>query len=105
LVEHILTDGSAQDPWMWFLKAVELCYQRPENAVRRMTRYRSTKGQAALLKKLARHPAYFGRQRMLPPRAPISRLRRQKHCAIALLPLLAKDALDAGQNDFVRSNP
>jgi hypothetical protein len=83
--------------WTWFVRAVSLCYQEPAIVVKRMERFSQTKGQNAFLKKLATEPAFFGKRLSAPlndrePEA-LERRREARH-ASALLPLLAKDALD-----------
>lgn len=68
-----------------------------------MARYCVAKGHDAFLNKLARDPAYFGRQIALPrygSRLPGLPLRRESEQAAALLPLLAKDALDTGSDPY-----
>ena len=91
--------------WTWFVRAVSLCYQEPASVVKRMERYSLAKGQNAFLKKLAVEPAFFGK-RLLPavndrePEA-LDR-RREARQASALLPLLAKDALDADMGERAR---
>ncbi len=91
--------------WTWFVRAVSLCYQRPTSVVRRMTRYSSRKGQGAFLQKLANEPDYFGKQLLAARNGRESSAptyRREAQQAAALLPLLAKDALDSAQFGFRR---
>ncbi|MDA9401998.1 hypothetical protein [Bradyrhizobium sp. CCBAU 45389] len=102
---HIQMGGPAHDAWAWFVAAVARCYQRPESVIRRMLRYSAAKGHDAFLNKLAGDPAYFGRQLVLPRHgAKLSNLplRRESQQAAALLPLLAKDALETGAPDPLR---
>jgi hypothetical protein len=79
----------------WFLKAIVLCYEQPGAALEQMEKFSAQRGQAALLKKLAAQPGYFGRcsfsSRIVPGRS--SELQRESRSAAALLPLLAMDAI------------
>jgi hypothetical protein len=75
----------------WFLRAVELCYARPEIALKEMRRFVVARGQSAFIKKLAVKPDYFGRH---PPNdGECVQRRREIRRAIAILPLLAVDAM------------
>jgi len=79
----------------WFLKAIVLCYEQPGAALEQMEKFSAQRGQAALLKKLAAQPGYFGRcsfsSRIVPGRS--SELQREARSAAALLPLLAMEAI------------
>jgi hypothetical protein len=81
----------------WFLKAIVLCYEQPGAALEQMEKFSAQRGQAALLKKLAAQPGYFGRcsfsSRIVPGRS--SELQREARSAAALLPLLAMEAIKA----------
>jgi len=81
----------------WFLKAIVLCYEQPGAALAQMEKFSAQRGQAALLKKLAAQPGYFGRcsfsSRIVPGRS--TELQREARSAAALLPLLAMEAIEA----------
>src|SRR5262245_40886382 len=81
----------------WFLRALVLCYEQPAAALEQMERFSAQRGQAALLKKLASQPGYFGRcsfsGRIAPGRA--SEQQREARSAAALLPLLAMESIEA----------
>ena len=81
----------------WFLKAVVLCYEQPATALEQMEKFSAQRGQAALLKKLAGQPGYFGRcsfsSRIVPGRS--TELQKEARSAAALLPLLAMEAIEA----------
>lgn len=87
--------------WTWFIKAVTVCYQKPELAVQRMLRYRRSKGEDALLIKLALEPTFFGPPTPVPSRGSLSRVASGKEIRQArnLLSLLAMEAFapDAGK--------
>lgn len=81
----------------WFLKAIVLCYEQPALALAQMEKFSARRGRAALLKKLAGQPGYFGRcsfsSRIVPGRS--SELQKEARSAAALLPLLAMEAIEA----------
>ena len=81
----------------WFLKAIVLCYEQPGVALEQMEKFSAQRGQAALLKKLAAQPGYFGRcsfsSRIVTGRS--TELQREARSAAALLPLLAMEAIKA----------
>ena len=86
-------------PVNWFLKAVNLCYERPDAAILQMRKYFAIRGQSAFLRKLAVKPGYFGRFPSTEGNPPQRREIRQ---ATAILPLLAKDALTENETTAAR---
>ena len=89
----------------WFLKAIVLCYEQPGAALTQMEKFSAQRGQAALLKKLAAQPGYFGRcsfsSRIVPGRS--TELQREARSAAALLPLLAMEAIKAASPSAQRN--
>src|SRR5262249_25126249 len=81
----------------WFLKAIVLCYEQPAAALEQMEKFSEQRGRAALLKKLAGQPGYFGwcsfSSKIVPGRS--SEVQRGARSAAALLPLLAMEAIEA----------
>ncbi|MCP3368573.1 hypothetical protein [Bradyrhizobium cajani] len=80
--------------WTWFIEAVTVCYQRPELAIQQMLRYRRSKGEDALLIKLALDSTFFGLPRPVPSRSSLSWAASGKEIRQArnLLSLLAMEA-------------
>ena len=91
-------------PLIWFFRAVALCYERPESAIRRVYRFKDSWGEERLVAMLASQPRYFGRYLADDARRrkalPKHRLNEIKQAAL-LLPLLARDAfvVDAPRAD------